>query len=93
MNEGGRLEARMRALLARRAVLARQAARFVLDFYRRHRRLPAAYVTALLPPQAVRRLVMRGEIEHTLHVAGLARRLEHRVRKICRVILDATHVA
>ena len=64
------LKRRVRFLLRTRSKLCAQAAADALDHYRRHRRLPPAYVTRLLSTASVRRIRLRGDIEHAL---GLAR--------------------
>jgi hypothetical protein len=61
-----RLQERVAYLVRRRRWIEREAATFVLDFYRRHRRLPPAYVTVLLPSGTVRSLRLRGEFGHLL---------------------------
>jgi hypothetical protein len=65
------LKKRVRFLLQGRSALREQAAAHALAHYRRHRRLPPAYVTRLLSAPSVRRIRLRGEIEHVLRVAGI----------------------
>jgi hypothetical protein len=63
------------ALRAARPALERTAARRLLDFYRRRRRLPSGPVAALVSRRTRARIVARGEIEHALGIAGLIPRL------------------
>jgi hypothetical protein len=65
------LRHRVGLLLHQRPLLRAHAAAFVRDYYRTHRRLPAGYVLALLPRAKIRRLLVRGEIEHVLGLAGI----------------------
>ena len=72
-----RLSRRVAFLLRLRRQLRAQAPAFVLLYYRRSRRLPPAYVLSLLSSSAVRRIRLRGEIEHMIGLAGfLASRTE-----------------
>jgi hypothetical protein len=71
-----RLQERVDVLLRGRALMRAPARAFVLDHYRRHRRLPPAYVTALLSKAAIRRLWLRGELEHVLGLARFFARLD-----------------
>ncbi|MGY4466989.1 hypothetical protein ACVWWK_002671 [Bradyrhizobium sp. LB9.1b] len=66
-----RLARRVAFLIRQREQLRAQAATFVLRFYRTHRRLPAGYVTALLPRSTLHRIRLRGEIEHALGMARI----------------------
>jgi len=66
-----RLARRVAALLRERETLREQAPAFTLRFYRKHRRLPPAYVLALLPASAIRRIRLRGEIEHIIGIAAV----------------------
>ncbi|WMT76532.1 hypothetical protein [Bradyrhizobium sp. Ash2021] len=71
-----RLARRVAFLLRQREHLRSQAAAFVLRYYRKHRRLPAGYVTTLLPSSTVRRIRLRGEIEHMLRISRTLIKLE-----------------
>jgi hypothetical protein len=71
-----RLARRVAFLLRQREQLRPQAAAFVLRFYRTHRRLPAGYVTALLPRSALQRIRLRGEMEHALGIARILIKLD-----------------
>lgn len=71
-----RLARRVAFLLRQRELLRSQAAAFVLRYYRTHRRLPAGYVTTLLPNSTVRRIRFRGEIEHMLGISRTLIKLE-----------------
>jgi len=71
-----RLARRVAFLLRQREHLQSQAAAFVLRYYRTHRRLPAGYVTALLPRSTLRRIRLRGEIEHMLCISRTLIKLE-----------------
>jgi hypothetical protein len=64
-----RLARRVAALLCQREKLRAQAPAFTLRFYRKHRRLPPAYVLVLLSATTVRRIRLRGEIEHVFGIA------------------------
>ena len=75
------LKKRVRFLLRSRSALRAQAAAHALAHYRRHRRLPPAYVTRLLSAAAVRRIRLRGELEHVLRVVEFLSAFE-RWRKI-----------
>ncbi|WP_128946128.1 hypothetical protein [Bradyrhizobium zhanjiangense] len=66
----------MAFLISQREQLRPQAAAFVLRFYRTHGRLPAGYITALLPRSALRRIRLRGEIEHALGLARILIKLD-----------------
>jgi len=66
-----RLARRVAALLRQRKELRAHAPAFVLRFYRRHRRLPSAYVLALLPPSVIRRIRLRGEMEHLTGISKI----------------------
>lgn len=68
-----RLQRRVDFLLRRRARMNAPARAFVLDYYRRHRRLPPAYVTSLLPKSTLRRIQLRGEAEHLLGITAIFR--------------------
>ena len=70
-----RLARRVASLLRQRQQLRARAPAYVLQFYRHHRRLPPGYVTALLPASIVRRIRLRGEIEHTLGIVRVLARL------------------
>jgi hypothetical protein len=75
-----RLQRRVDFLLRRRAFMSAPAQAFVLAYYRRHRRLPPAYVTSLLPNSTLRRIQLRGEAEHLLGLTAVFRllvRLRH----------------
>jgi hypothetical protein len=63
------LDRRVASLLRQREKLRAQAPAFALRFYRKHRRLPPAYVLALLSPAVARRIRLRGEIEHLLGIS------------------------
>lgn len=71
-----RLARRVTFLLRQRERLRSQAAAFVLRYYREHRRLPAGYVTALLPNSTVRRIRLRAEIEHVFGISRIFIKLE-----------------
>jgi hypothetical protein len=68
-----RLQERVAYLVRRRRFIQLEAATFVLDFYRRHRRLPPGYVTVLLSVATVRRIRVRGELEHLFGLPALYR--------------------
>jgi hypothetical protein len=65
------LRRRVRFLLNVRTRLRARAAADALDHYRCHRRLPPGYVTRLLTAAAVRRIRLRGEIEHILRMSRI----------------------
>lgn len=65
-----RLSRRVAFLVRQRRQLRAQAPAYVLRYYRRHRRLPPGYVTSLLSKPAVRRIRLRGELEHMIGLAG-----------------------
>lgn len=68
-----RLQERVAYLVRRRRWIRVEAATFALHFYRRHRRLPPGYVTVLLSERTVRRIRVRGELEHLLGLPALNR--------------------
>lgn len=68
-----RLQERVAYLVRRRRWIKVEAATFTLNFYRRYRRLPPGYVTTLLPVVTVRRIRVRGELEHLLGLPALNR--------------------
>jgi hypothetical protein len=65
------LRRRVSFLLKARPRLRARAAADALDHYRRHRQLPPGYVTRLLTAAAVRRIRLRGEIEHMLRISRI----------------------
>jgi hypothetical protein len=71
-----RLSRRVAFLLRQRQQLRAQAAAFVLQYYRDHRRLPPGYVLALLPGSIVRRIHLRAEIEYALGITKVLARLK-----------------
>ncbi|WP_426436964.1 hypothetical protein [Bradyrhizobium genosp. P] len=71
-----RLARRVAFLLRQREQLRSQAAAYALRHYRAHRRLPPGYVTALLPGATVRRIRLRGEIEHVLGISRILIQLD-----------------
>ena len=66
-----RLKERVDYLVRLRRVIAAEATPFVIDYYRRNRRMPPSYVLALLPSTTVRRLRLRGEIEFLLKLPSI----------------------
>jgi hypothetical protein len=60
------LARRVASLVERRKAMRERAHYFTLDFYRRHRGLPPRYVTRLLPPGAIKGIIVRGEVEFAL---------------------------
>jgi hypothetical protein len=66
-----KLSRRVASLLHQRERLRAQAPGFALRYYREHRRLPPGYVLTLLSKAAVRRIRLRGEIEHITGIAWL----------------------
>lgn len=86
-----RLQERVAHLVRRRQLIKVEAATFVLDYYRRYRRLPPGYVTVLLSVATVRRIRVRGELEHLLGLPALnrfSRLLWSRVVDRCRGTKD-----
>jgi hypothetical protein len=69
------VQKRVDFLLRRRALMSAPARAFVLEYYRCHRRLPPAYVTSLLPKSTLRRIRLRGEVEHLLGLTTFFRLL------------------
>ena len=65
-----RLSRRVAFLVRQRRQLRAQAPAYVLRYYRRHRRLPAGYVLSLLAAPTVRRIRLRGELEHLIGLAS-----------------------
>jgi hypothetical protein len=68
-----RLKERVAYLIRLRRLVTAEAEAFVLEHYRRHRRMPPAYVLALLPSTTVRRLRLRGELEFLLRIPSFYR--------------------
>jgi hypothetical protein len=73
---------RMAAIRAARPALRRRAERFLLNYYREHRKLPRGPLLSLVGSRALYRIVARGEIEHTLGIARLSRE----VRRLCALV-------
>lgn len=69
------MRTRLAALNAARPALERSIAARLLDFYRRHRRLPAGAATTLLGESRRAWIVVQGDIEHALGIAGAMLRL------------------
>jgi len=89
-----RLADRVNYLVRLRRLLTPQAAPFVLDYYRRERRMPPSYVLRLLPSTTVNRLRLRGEVELLLGIPSIhrfSRILFDRVIDPCRHATDAWH--
>jgi hypothetical protein len=63
----------MAAIRAARPALRRQAKHVLLDYYRKHRKLPKNALLSLVGSRALYRIVARGEIEHTLGIAWVLR--------------------
>jgi hypothetical protein len=72
---------RMAAIRAGRPELRRRAERFLLNYYREHRKLRKSPLLSLVGSRALYRIVARGEIEHALGIAWLSRRLR-RLREL-----------
>lgn len=86
-----RLQERVAYLVRRRRWIRIEAATFALEFYRQFRRLPPAYVTALLDRKTVQRIRVRGELEHLLGLPAFyrfSRVLWSRVIDRCRGTRD-----
>jgi hypothetical protein len=66
-----RLSRRVALLLRQRQLLRAQAPAYVLRYYRQHQRLPPGYVLTLVPRSDIRRIRLRGEIEHALGLTCL----------------------
>jgi hypothetical protein len=71
-----RLARRVAFLLRQREHLRSQSAAYALRHYRAHRRLPPGYVTTLLCRSTVRRIRLRGEIEHVLGISRILIQME-----------------
>lgn len=71
-----RLARRVAVLIRQREILRSQAAAFTLRYYRTYRRLPAGYVITLLASSTIRRIRLRGEIEHLLGIPRVMARLK-----------------
>lgn len=63
----------MNYLVRLRRFIAAQAAAFTLNYYRRHRRMPAGYVLRLLPSTTVHRLRLWAELEFLLGIPTVYR--------------------
>jgi hypothetical protein len=64
-----RLSRQVAFLLRQRQQLRAQAPAYLLQYYRQHRRLPPGYVLTLLSRSDVRRIRLRGKIEHAFGLA------------------------